>query len=217
MSSAAIHSLFARRGKRADQHPGDGPEPAAPDATQAARDHLAALLQATGQGDRAAFAELYQATSAKLYGFALRIVREDGQAQECLQEAFIRIWEHAGDYRPERGAPLTWMGVIVRRRALDVVRRRGRERILNDPEELDRRRDQQAHTDGPEEGQDPGEWERLSACLGKLREEQQQALRLAFFEGLAHPEVAQRMEVPLGTVKTWIRRGMEKLRTCLET
>ena len=208
MSGAAIYSLFARTGNdEASRDSGPARE----------RERLAGLLQATAQGDQAAFARLYQATSAKLYGFAVRIVKDDGQAQECLQDAFIRIWEHAGDYRPERGAPLTWMGVIVRRRALDMVRRKGRERVPDDPEELDRRMDQLTHTEGPEAGADPDEWDHLTACLGQLRQEQQQALRLAFFEGLAHPEVAERMDVPLGTVKTWIRRGMEKMRTCLET
>jgi len=216
MSSAAIQSLFARRGEDS-QEPESGAEARSASRVQEARTHLANLLGATAEGDQAAFAELYQATSAKLYGFALRIVKDEGQAQECLQDAYVRIWEHAADYRPERGAPLTWMGVIVRRRALDMIRRKGRERVLDDPEEIGRRMDQQDHTDGPEAEVDPREWERLSACLGQLRQEQQEALRLAFFEGLAHPEVAERLGTPLGTVKTWIRRGMEKLRTCLET
>ncbi|MEF8793042.1 RNA polymerase sigma factor [Thiohalorhabdus sp.] len=217
MTSAALHSLFTR-GRDAKPHE---PEPdsaaAAESAVTAARQHLAELLQATAGGDQDAFAELYQATSAKLYGLALRIVRDDSTAQECMQDAFIRIWEHAGEYRPNRGAPLTWMGTIVRRRALDRVRRQDRERMLDDPEDLTRKMDQVEHTEGPEEGRSPGEWEALAAALGQLRQEQREALRLAYFEGLSHPEVAVRMGIPLGTVKTWIRRGMEKLRTCLET
>lgn len=219
MSSAAIHSLFARRqaAKAEPAEPDRGGEAPAPSGGAVARQHLAELLQGTASGDREAFAELYQATAAKLYGLALRIVKDDGKAQECLQDAFIRIWEHAGDYRSDRGAPMTWMGTIVRRRALDLVRRQGRERVLDDPEELSWRMDQVVHAEGPEENRDPREWQALSACLGELRHEQQEALRLAYFEGLAHPEVAERMGIPLGTVKTWIRRGMEKLRTCLET
>lgn len=217
MSSAAISSLFARRQESENREPEPGPK-ASPSASVAAgRQHLAELLQSTASGDRDAFAELYQATAAKLYGLALRIVKDDGKARECLQEAFVRIWEHAGDYRPERGAPMTWMGTIVRRRALDLVRRQDKERVLDDPEELSWRMDQVVHTEGPEEGRSPQEWQALSACLGELRQEQQEALRLAYFEGLAHPEVAERMAIPVGTVKTWIRRGMEKLRTCLET
>ena len=216
MSTAAIQSLFLRRDREGEAGNDRGPE--GPDqAAQDYRAYLADLLQATAKGDQLAFARLYQETSAKLYGFALRILKNEGQAQECLQDAYIRIWEHAPDYRAERGAPLTWMGVIVRRRALDMVRRKGRERVLDDPDELARRMDQVAHSEGPETGPDPREWEKLSACLGQLRDEQREALRLAFFEGLAHPEVAERLGVPLGTVKTWIRRGMEKLRTCLET
>jgi RNA polymerase sigma-70 factor (ECF subfamily) len=215
MGSAAIFSLLGRSGDR-DAKRRDEPGPGPTAGPEAERERLAGLLRATGEGDQAAFAELYRATAAKLYGFAVRIVKEDGQAQECLQDAFIRIWEHAGDYRSERGAPLTWMGVIVRRQALDRVRRKDRERILDDPDELDRRRDQLTHTEGPEAAVDPREWDRLSDCIGQLRQEQREAIRLAFFEGLAHPEVAERMAVPLGTVKTWIRRGMEKVRTCLE-
>jgi len=217
MTSAAIHSLFTRGRDAEATEPGPDPDATAESGVTAARQHLAELLQATADGDRDAFGELYQATAAKLYGLALRIVKDDNKAQECMQDAFIRIWEHAGDYRPDRGAPLTWMGTIVRRRALDRVRRQDRERMLDDPEDLTRKMDRVAHTEGPEEGRSPGEWEALAGALGQLRQEQQEALRLAYFEGLSHPEVAERMGIPLGTVKTWIRRGMEKMRACLDT
>ena len=213
MVGAAVHTLHAGE----TEAPQAQAQTEESDKAEAWRAHLADLLRATGEGDRAAFAELYQHTAAKLYGFARRIVKDEGRAQECLQDAFIRIWEHAGDYRPERGAPLTWMGIIVRRRALDRVRRGDRERVLSDPDEVDRRADRDRPSAGPEERSDPRAGERLAACLADLRSEQQEALRLAYFEGLAHAEVAERMGTPLGTVKTWIRRGMEKLRACMAT
>ncbi len=178
---------------------------------------LVNLLVATGNGDEQAFAELYQATSSRLYGFALRILKEEGLAQDCLQEAYIRIWEHAKKYQPQRGAPLTWMGVIVRRQALDMVRRRSRE-YAEDPEAVGRRLDEWPEgqsEDGPELV-DPKERERLRDCLEQLRKEQRECLRLAFYESLTYPELAERLAVPLGTVKTWIRRSMERLRRCLK-
>lgn len=195
------------------------PVPAAEDSPESRwRGRLADLLAATGEGDEAAFATLYAESAPKLYAIALRILKQEGQAQECLQDAWVRIWEHAADYRRERGAPMTWMGVIVRRRALDMLRRGTRERVPGDPEEVDRQLDAlaAAEPDPDGEGADPRLREALAACLGRLRSEQQQALRLAYYEGLTHPELAQRLDVPLGTVKTWIRRGMEKLRQCLE-
>lgn len=190
----------------------------AEEASERARGRLAEQLAATGKGDQAAFAALYREAAPKLYGIALRILKQEASAQECLQDAWVRIWEHAGDYRPERGAPMTWMGVIVRRRALDMLRRGQRERLPEDAEEVTRQLDHQAWADRDPQGElvDPHQRDALVACLARLREEQQQALRLAYFEGLSHPELAEHLAVPLGTVKTWIRRGMEKLRQCLE-
>ncbi len=182
------------------------------------RDQLVRLLHACAQGDEAAFARLYRAASPKLYGLALRIVKEEYQAQECLQDGFVRIWEHAGDYRQERGAPMTWMGIIVRRRALDMVRRRRREQVAADPEDLERRLDELTALEGGglDHRVDPREREALLECLGQLGKEQRESLRLAYFEGLTHPELAERLQAPLGTVKTWVRRGLERLKRCLE-
>lgn len=182
------------------------------------REDLASLLRACAAGDEAAFARLYRAASPKLYGIALRIVKQEHQAQECLQDGFVRIWEHAADYREERGAPMTWMGTIVRRRALDMVRRGQRERTAADPEDLDRWLDGQAALEwvSSDEGMAPQDRRALAECLGQLRREQRESLRLAYFEGLTHPELAERLGAPLGTVKTWVRRALERLRKCLE-
>ena len=179
-------------------------------------DQLVPLLEAAGRGDQQAFAELYNAAAPKLYAIALRILKQEGQAQECLQDGLVRIWEHAADYRPERGAPMTWMGIIVRRRALDMIRRSGRERVGNEAEDVERWLDGRALAGPGEDPVDPVERDKLLACLAELRPEQQQVLRWAYFEGLTHPEMAERSQVPLGTVKTWIRRGIARLRDCLE-
>jgi len=179
-------------------------------------DRLVPLLEAAGRGDQQAFAELYNAAAPKLYAIALRILKQEGQAQECLQDGLVRIWEHAADYRPERGAPMTWMGIIVRRRALDMIRRSGRERVGNEAEDVERWLDGRALAGPGEDPVDPVERDKLLVCLAELRPEQQQVLRWAYFEGLTHPEMAERSQVPLGTVKTWIRRGIARLRDCLE-
>ncbi|MFA9461559.1 sigma-70 family RNA polymerase sigma factor [Thiohalorhabdus methylotrophus] len=216
MNSTALQSLFVRGARQATDPRRSVSSSQPSPSSQHHFEHLAALVEASAQGDQDAFAQLYGATSAKLYGFALRILKNEGLAQECLQDAYIRIWEHSGSYRRTRGAPLTWMGIIVRRRALDMIRCANREHVLDDPEELFRHKDQMDHAEGPESGLDFSERERLAACLGKLGRNQQQVLRLAFFDGLAYPEVAEHLQAPLGTVKTWIRGGMEKLRKCLE-
>jgi len=193
------------------------PERAAPDgAAKPDRDPLVALLEATGRGDQQAFAELYNAAAPKLYAVALRILKQEGPAQECLQDGLVRIWERAADYRAERGAPMTWMGTIVRRRALDMIRRSNREHVGTGSEDVTRWLDTRAAADPGEEPADPVARDRLLACMAGLRPEQQQVLRWAYFEGLTHPEMAERSQVPLGTVKTWIRRGIARLKDCLE-
>jgi RNA polymerase sigma-70 factor (ECF subfamily) len=175
---------------------------------------LAAWLAACAGRDRAAFARLYRATSAKLYGVALRILRREDWAEEVLQECYVSIWTHAPDYRPGLAAPMTWMTSIVRNRCLDWLRRPRLEVADEDG----------ALTDAAESA-DPGplaELERtksahaLNRCLGELEARQRQAVALAFYDGLSHAELASHMREPLGTVKTWIRRGLLKLKSCLE-
>jgi RNA polymerase sigma-70 factor (ECF subfamily) len=187
--------------------------------SQAARpgvEPLEELLAATARGDQHAFARLYAEASPKLYGLLLRMLHEEAAAQDCLQEAFIRIWNHADRYRPERGKAMTWMVVIGRRLALDRLRVRGREEAASTLAELDRLLDEAAAEAERPEPPDPRGRAALSRCLEGLGEGQQRAVRLAYLEGLAHPEVAERMDVPLGTVKTWLRRGLARLRECLE-
>lgn len=183
-------------------------------AKQARNQELTELLAACALNDQKAFARLYQMTSANLYGVVLRILNREAWADDCLQEAFIKIWKSAESYRPYLAAPMTWMMTIARNQALDHLRRRRREVMSAD-------------SDGFREEVDPDplpldrlsrsdEGVRLQDCLDRLNENQRQTIALAYFKGLTHEELANRTDAPLGTVKTWIRRGLEQLRRCLE-
>jgi RNA polymerase sigma-70 factor, ECF subfamily len=175
---------------------------------------LAALLGQCALKNQRAFADLYGLTSPKLYGVALRILRRQDWAEEVLQECYVSIWNHAGNYAVQKSAPLTWMTSIVRNRCLDWLRKPRQEAT---GEEYDI---------AVEAWQDdaPGPMERMLAasdaaalarCLQQLESKQRQSIMLAFFNGLSHSELATHMRQPLGTVKTWVRRGLERLKTCL--
>jgi RNA polymerase sigma-70 factor, ECF subfamily len=177
-------------------------------------DSLAALLAACGQGDQNAFARLYQVTSAQLFGVAVRILRREDWAEEVLQDCYVSIWSHARSYRPGLSAPMTWMTSIVRNRCLDWLRRPSLETIDEDGKVIEN-----AMSDTP----DPlAELERradasaIARCLQALEARQRQAIALAFYDGLSHSELASHMRQPLGTVKTWVRRGLLRLKTCLD-
>jgi len=176
-------------------------------------DRLAALLARAGLGERAAFEELYRATSAKLFAVSLRIVRERPLAEDVLQDSFVAIWNHARDYAPAKSAPVTWMAAIVRNRSLDVLRRGAREVRDVDDALAANLVDESASASGEAEAR--REREGLRACLEKLDGDQRQSIALAFFHGLSHSELAAHLRRPLGTVKTHIRRGLARLKDCL--
>jgi RNA polymerase sigma-70 factor (ECF subfamily) len=168
---------------------------------------LIRLLAATAEGDKNAFSRLYRLTSPKLYAIALRILKTEGQAQECLQEAYLSVWRQAATYQEGKAAPMTWLVTIVRNRALDMLRRQ-RHELRRDEVELDMLSAPQSdHT---------VDSLAIEKCLQVLREDQRECLQLAYYEGLTHPELADRLSHPIGTIKTWIRRGLEQLRQCLE-
>jgi RNA polymerase sigma-70 factor, ECF subfamily len=180
----------------------------------AASERLGELLARCSLGDQAAFGEVYQSTSAKLYGVALRILRREAWAEEALQEAYVKIWRHAGGYNPGRGRPMTWMINIVRNQSLDLLRRTDY-RVGEDQWDADK--------DTRESGEDPArqaetseEMQRVLRCLGSLGEQQRDCILLSYHQGLTPSEVAARIERPVGTVKTWIRRGLLKVRECLD-
>ena len=180
-----------------------------------AAEQLSDLLARCALRDQRAFATLYQFSSAKLFAVAVRITRRRDWAEEVLQEAFVNIWNHAAGYNSAKSAPMTWMTAIVRNRALDWLRRPREVEIDEEHEEL--MASIPDESPGPEEllrrSLEAGE---LAECMKSLTEEQQRSVTLAFFYGLSHGELAEQMRKPLGTVKTWIRRGLDRLKGCLE-
>jgi RNA polymerase sigma-70 factor (ECF subfamily) len=176
------------------------------------RDDLARLLALTAGRDRAAFAALYRATGAKLNGVILRILRRADLAEEVLQEVYVRIWERAGDFDPQAGAPLAWMGTIARNKALDALRRRTETSIEDRPETLDL----------PDPADDPAtlaersaDLARLAGCLDGLEADKRRMVLLAYHQGLTREELAGEFGVPVGTVKTWLHRSLGRLKECL--
>ena len=175
---------------------------------------LAELLAQCALKNQHSFNNLYQLTAAKLYGVALRILRRPDWAEEVLQECYVNIWNHAGDYAMAKSAPLTWMTSIVRNRCLDWLRRPQTEAT---GEEYDIAVEAwQDDAPGPmEQLVAASESAALARCLQQLEAKQRQSIMLAFFHGMSHSELASHMKLPLGTVKTWVRRGLERLKGCL--
>lgn len=172
---------------------------------------LADLLRLVAAGDRAAFRRLYDRVGGRLYGVALRITREAPLAADAVHDAFLQVWRNAGRFEAGRGTPEAWLLSLVRYRALDIARRRGRETPSDDlPEPADEAPDALARLASSEGAA------ALRACLAQLEAERRRLLLLAFVDGLSHSEVAARMRMPLGTVKSWIRRSLQTLRLCLE-
>jgi len=180
-----------------------------------AAEQLADLLARCALRDQRAFATLYQFSSAKLFAVAVRITRRRDWAEEVLQEAFVSIWKHAAGYNSAKSAPMTWMTAIVRNRALDWLRRPREVELDEEHEEL--MASIPDESPGPEELLHRSlEAGALAECMKRLTEEQQRGITLAFFYGLSHAELAEKMRKPLGTVKTWIRRGIDRLKDCLD-
>ena len=178
-------------------------------------DAITELMARCALRDQRAFAELYRQTSAKLYGVAIRILRRQDWAEEVLQESFVNIWNHIADYSTSRSAPMTWMTAIVRNRALDWLRRPNLERGDEDYDLLVEALPDDAP--GPETLLGNSRDARaLADCLKQLSGNQRQTIMLAYAHGLSHGELASHLKEPLGTVKTWIRRGLDRLRGCMD-
>lgn len=165
----------------------------------------------------AALRELYDLTASKLYGMALRVVRSRDHAEDVLQDAFLNVWRIAGDYRASLSPPMAWLGVIARSRALDFLRRRATERA-DHTQELDEHLSETVEGDSPnpmDTTQASQQAWALHECLRKLEDRQREVVSLAYLRDLSHSELADQLKLPLGTVKTWIRRGLEQLRGCM--
>lgn len=206
-SSARL--LFPQRRRARMTPPMD--RPAELGASSASSD-LVALLAAVSRRDRSAFADLYRRTSAKLYGICLRLLGSDAEAQDVLQEVYVLVWQKAERFDGAKASAITWLSVLARNRAIDRLRRRTAPAAALD-EGLDVEDDGPSAFDVVAEGE---ESRRLNGCLDELDERARSMIRAAFLDGATYPELAERQGVPLGTMKSWIRRGLQRLRGCLE-
>ena len=179
-----------------------------------ARERLKAAMVRLAGGDRSALEEVYRRTSEKLFGICLRILKDEKEAEDALQDVYITLWRRADRYDPERASPISWLATFARNRAIDRLRV-GKVRQGSVPEEeaapvadraplaedllIDAERSARVHT-----------------CLETLDEKPRSAIRTAFFEGRTYAQIAEAGNVPLGTMKSWVRRGLQKLKTCLE-
>jgi len=184
---------------------------------------LSRLLARTGLGDRAAFATLYQQTSAHLLGVVLRIQRDRAQAEDILQEVYVNVWRAAQSFDAAQSQPLTWLTSVARNRAIDSLRRtQTQPQIQGSPASSDEESD--VYDTVADDAPGPldllsraSDARALSACMESLTAQQRQSVALAFFDGLSHAEVAARMRQPLGTVKSWVRRALLSLKSCLDS
>ena len=168
------------------------------------------IARVAGQ-DRAAFRALYAATSGRLFGLALRILQDRSAAEDALQEAFVDVWRRAAGFDRARGSAFVWLAAIVRNRAIDALRRDGRNPIARSPTDLDAIAPLQA----PEKAGSI-ELMALVRCLGELDPDVQRMILMAYLEGRTREELAERFDRPVNTIKTWLRRGLQSLRRCLE-
>jgi RNA polymerase sigma-70 factor (ECF subfamily) len=187
---------------------------ATPEAPTSEHDEPGRLLLATAKGDTAAFEQLYRVTSPRLFGVCLRIVSQRSEAEDVLQEVFANVWRKATQFDPRRASGVTWLTMMARNKAIDHLRanRASRQSVAIEHAE-----------DVAETGPNAQaaaeiaiESHRLDICLGELEAPRRQLLRTAFFEGHTYEELARRSGTPLGTVKSWIRRSLTKLKACLE-
>jgi len=170
------------------------------------------LLASVAKGDEAAFERLYGATRAKLFGVVLRILRRQDLAEEVIQEAYVKIWNNAGQFNPGMASPITWMVSIARNRAIDVVRKRGETSIEEEPAAME------VASDTPDplaRREMTEELKRILECVGQLDPERQKLVLLAYYNGWSREQLAEKFDTPLNTVKTWLRRSMLEIRECL--
>jgi RNA polymerase sigma-70 factor, ECF subfamily len=172
------------------------------------------VLGAVGRGDEVAFERLYEATRAKLYGVLLRILGNSTLAEEVMHETYLKVWRMADQFDPATASPITWMVAMARNRAIDIVRKRGDVSIDEEP-------------DAPEptaEAPPPlarremtAELKRLLSCLGRLDPEKQRIVLLAYYSGWSRDQLAVKLDIPVNTIKTWLRRSLLEIRECMET
>jgi RNA polymerase sigma-70 factor, ECF subfamily len=171
------------------------------------------LLGAVARGDETAFERLYDATRAKIYGVLLRILGRPALAEEVMKETYLKIWNTADGFDPTVASPTTWMVAIARNRAIDIVRKRG-DLSIEDEMELP---EAAAETPQPLARREmTEELKRLLSCLGRLDPEKQRIVLLAYYSGWSRDQLAQKLDIPVNTVKTWLRRSLLEIRECME-
>lgn len=175
-----------------------------------ARARLTGVLIRVGQGDAAAFKQLYTLTAAKLLGISLRMCGDRAAAEDILQDVYLRVWNRASSFDPARGSAIAWLAMIARNQSIDWLRRKSNQVGEDSEEGLQ-------IADGLPLALDcmivSADYLILVACLNKLEERQRVAIRAAFYDGATYADIARRQGVPLGTVKSWVRRGMIRLKT----
>ncbi|WP_133479458.1 sigma-70 family RNA polymerase sigma factor [Lysobacter segetis] len=182
---------------------------------ETAADPLAAQLLEVARGDRDAFERLYRLASPRLFAICIRVLSDRAEAEDVLQDVFATIWHKADQFDPGRAGAMAWMSMIARNRAIDRLRSPGHAVRRTAVELGDELPDSGASPVDEAEASD--ERERLQHCLQKLDDRRRGLIRTAFFEGATYEELASRSGAPLGSVKSWIRRGLLQLRACLET
>ncbi len=170
------------------------------------------LIARVALQDRAAFSDLYSRTSAKLFGVVLRVSNNRAEAEDVLQDAFVKVWRNAGKYQANGFSPMTWLITIARNTAIDAKRRKGRS-----PNDGDAILDQMADpTPGPEaQTIAASDRAQLGACLDELEQARAEAVTRAYLHGDSYAELADHFDVPLNTMRTWLRRSLLKLKDCL--
>lgn len=175
------------------------------------RAHLEEMIARTAMGSRTDFNKLYNATSAKLFGICLRILNNQSEAEEALQEAYVKIWRSADKYAAGNASPISWLAAIARNTAIDQYRRKK-------PESADIGEAEVMADDAPSPEANAvlsNEMDRLESCMSELKPEHAYAVKSVYLGGWTYDEAAQKLDIPLNTVKTWIRRSLISLRECL--
>jgi RNA polymerase sigma-70 factor (ECF subfamily) len=176
-------------------------------------DDISDLIGRVALGDRGAFARLYEATSAKLFGICLRVLKDRTDAEDVLQETYVKIWNNAGRYRTTGYSPITWLVTIARNQAIDRLRARRPE-----TDELAAAEEVADGAATPEQRVlQGGESSKLRQCLEKLAPDRASAVKAAYIEGHSYQELAERMGQPINTIRTWLRRSLASLRECLSS
>ena len=182
------------------------------DTADSERSQLTAALQRVARGNRVAFHEVYQRTCAKLLGICLRISRDREEAEDVLQEVYVSVWQKAAQFDPARSSPITWLATMARNRAIDRLRAGSRSSdtpidAIDEPaDEVPGALEQLLHAEGEHD---------IATCIDELSKGDAVLVRTAFFEQTTYAELAERAHMPLGTVKSRIRRALIKLRACL--